>query len=367
MRTEQQIRDAALTVTANRSFGGTLAAELIALMVATGMINNKRGWIYWTMSGAPGKPIAHGWGQMIASLTRHSWNGRDLVAEMSKRSVTEQDVRAAEREAYVMAEAPAGSAHGRPDTRGMNMGPGHVAPATIERAFGEVVSEQAERERGIDQRRDFYREVSARIRGSHSAQAERYARRQLIAELHEQAIAEDAERAERDKTIAVTFERLGRSRDLVTRIDRVYLDDVDEFARQMHAFARTRVASRHFEVEIDVERGVVLVEGGRFGRGTFPVPAAPTPAEPEPRDPYLAQFPTPRADRLAAGFEQFNRRADSGGPGTARGVIAACESVSTVTPEQLTVAIAEAGIPRHSLTALDVGRVIELLGFAISE
>jgi hypothetical protein len=39
-----------------------------------------------------------------------------------------------------------------------------------------------------------------------------------------------------------------------------------------------------------------------------------------------------------------------------------------VTPEQLTASIAEAGIPLDRTdNALDVARVIELLGFAISE
>jgi len=286
MRTEQEIRDCALTVTANRSIGGVLASELIALMVATGMIVNKRGWIYWTVQGAPGKPIAHGWAQMIASLTRHSWNGRDLVAEMSKRSVTPADLAAAEREAYVMAEAPAGSAHGRPDLRGMHMGPGHVAPATIERARTEALAEDAERAAGV----------------------------------------------------VVGFDRIGRHGTTSLRIDSA---DPAEIERQVRAHIRTNrlIASREYDVHVDVPGGVILLDGGRFGRGSISRPAAPRGPRLTPRE------RTPRADRLAVAFRAFNAQADSGGPGTSAGVISAVESASTLTDDEVT-ALAESLIER---------------------
>lgn len=124
-----------------------------------GVVGRPGGWIY-----LPGgtKPVAHGW-QAFAQLLsgpRVGFTGRDLLVEMSKASVSPADLAAAERGAHAM----------------------NVTPASAVR--------------GHDQRRDFYREVSRRIVGPHSAQAERYAKRRLIAELHDEALDEDARRAD---------------------------------------------------------------------------------------------------------------------------------------------------------------------------
>lgn len=179
---------------------------------------------------------------------------------------------------------------GEADDRGLRMGPGHVAPATVEAARDEALKV--------------------------------------------------------DGKFVITFDRVGARRygeALTLTLDRELLGDADEIARAVHSHARRYVTSRHFEVEADVEAGRVLIEGGRFGRGTFTpdrapavVPSEATPGQQLREYPPFADVPLPRADRLALAFTAFNEQADSGGPGTSRGLIAAVELASTVTVDDLT-------------------------------
>jgi hypothetical protein len=378
MRTEQQLRDMALTVSANGSFYGTLAGELLALMIATGMIEMRRGWYYLDGSA---RPVAHGRRQMIGALNGGGWRTKDLLVEMSKRSVTEQDIRvsvdgARELDARVDAqqqvawrervrdaivgypsaqalrhakrrlideahsEAITENAHralaAHPDTRGMHLGPGHVAPATIEAARAEAADEAARR----------------------------------------------------DGQLVITFDRIGRHGTTSLRFDGNLADDPDEIERLIRGHIRTTrlIASREYDVLVDIEGARVLLDGGRFGRGTIAgLPSRPADELPdcdcqgmtgpdgahavacrrgeairrrgittehdEQAAAYAAamreyhnrarhgapddRYNFERENRVAAAFTRFADLADSGGPGTSRGLRAAVESASTVTEAQL--------------------------------
>jgi hypothetical protein len=372
------------------------------LAIAVG-IHSRNGWIYLP---AGTRPAAHGWQAFakIMSGERVGWTGRDLLVEMSKASVSPADLAAAEREAHVMLDAPAGSAHGRPDTRGMHLGPGHVAPATIEAARDEALAEGDGRAQQLAWRESILRAVE----GPDSAQARRYAKRRLLDKLHEQAFAEDVERmlplrpsvseiraaraAEQvaahvpEGSVVVGFDRVGRHGTTSLRIDST---DPDEIARQIRKHIRTNrlIASREFDVHVDIEGARVLLDGGRFGRGTIAgLPSRPADELPdcdcigltgpdgahavacrrgeairrrgittehdEQAAAYAAalreyherarrgpadagRYPFERENRIAAAYTLFADLADSGGPGTARGLRAAVESASTVTETQL--------------------------------
>jgi hypothetical protein len=223
------VEEIAALATAAASGGRKVVFQSLAREV--GVVGRPGGWIY-----LPGgtKPVAHGW-QAFAQLLsgpRVGFTGRDLLVEMSKASVSPADLAAAEREAHAMNVPPASAVKGR------------------------------------DQRRDFYREVSRRIVGPHSAQAERYAKRQLIAELHDEALAEDARRAGQ---IVVGFDRIGRHGTTSLRFDVSLADNLDEIVRLIRKHIRTNhlIASREYDVHVDVEAGVVLLDGGRFGRGSI--------------------------------------------------------------------------------------------------
>lgn len=82
---------------------------------------------------------------------------------------------------------------------------------------------------------------------------------------------------------------------------------------------------------------------------------------------YYAQFPQPRADRLAAAFAAFVELADSGGPGTTRGLIAAAELATTVPSERLIEALRDSGITPESGTVGLYSAVLDRLGFVIEE
>ena len=77
----------------------------------------------------------------------------------------------------------------------------------------------------------------------------------------------------------------------------------------------------------------------------------------------FVDVPSPRADRLAAAFAVFNEQADSGGPGTARGVIAAVEGASTIDRKELVRVLAARDV---RLGTGAVAEVLAALGFAIN-
>ena len=79
----------------------------------------------------------------------------------------------------------------------------------------------------------------------------------------------------------------------------------------------------------------------------------------------LKREPAPRADRLATAFARFADLADSGGPGTAKGLIAAVEGATTVTAADFEQAIDVLGIPKFGTGASDALRVLKALGFAV--
>jgi len=284
-----------------------------SLAIGAGVVGRPGGWIY-----LPGgtKPVAHGWQAFAKALSgpRVGWTGKDVLVEMSKRSATPADVDAAHAAALGLNGGVVAQREQAGDDRGMHLGPGHVAPATIARAYDEALAEGAARTAGV----------------------------------------------------VVAFDRIGRHGTTSLRIDSA---DPAEIGRQVRAHIRTNrlIASREYDVDVDVPGGVILLDGGRFGRGSISRPAAaPTLPEVEQQGDYYARFPQPRADRLAAAFEAFVELADPGGPGTSKGLIAAAERATTVTERHLVSAIAQAGIPSGSLTAIDVRRVIESLGFAIN-
>lgn len=96
MHTEQQIRDWAHLVHVNRSKDGGLYTVLTMLVVATGKVSNRYGWI--RVDGATG-PVAHGWIQMFGWLAGDTEAARVLRVEMTKRSASPADVAAAHSEA----------------------------------------------------------------------------------------------------------------------------------------------------------------------------------------------------------------------------------------------------------------------------
>lgn len=67
----------------------------------------------------------------------------------------------------------------------------------------------------------------------------------------------------------------------------------------------------------------------------------------------IDMLPAPRANRFRDAFEQFNDRADSGGPGTAAGVIAAVESATTVTVTDAVIDAFAAGVSGETIHDFD--------------
>lgn len=350
MLTVTEIREVAAKAAAGDRRSITLFRELATVV---GIEGRPGGWIYLPDGR---RPIGHGW-RAAAELFRdpRGWTGKDLVVEMSKRSATADDIAAAEVEAHDDAAAYAQNAayvERSYDGRGMHLGIEHVAPATIAAAHDEALAEDARRRRGV---------------GS--------------------------------PKIVIVFDRVGARRygdALRLEVPRALCATPDELARAVYQHARRYVVSRAFDVTVDAALGLVLIEDGRFGRGTFsvcdcdgshsPVEGGHSVAcrarelldlfgEPTLDEQHvealamnanpLKREPAPRAERLDAAFKAFVDLADSGGPGTSRGLIAAVEGATTVAEEQLAKAVADAGIPSHSLTALDVRRVLDLLGFAV--
>lgn len=370
-------------------------AAFRVLAIFAGLYGKSGGWIY--LPGAT-KPIGHGW-QAAAQVAADALTPRvyALLVEMSKASCSPDDIAMAHADAliedvpcdcdgehaptegghsvacrrrealgavgYLFAEPTVDEQHAEAlltneahgawqvtydgeggtipacrDDRGMHLGPGHVAPATIAKAYDEALVEDVERD------------------------------------------------AAAGRPVRVVFERVGRTRGVSLLVDRELLGDPSGFAYAVHKGVRGRIASKSFEVDVDVERGVVLLEGGRFGRGSFPVP---------PADPLGEQVPVtvtafeivdgakvpigapreraisrgalelmhgtdPRADRLEHAFAEFTKLADSGGPGTARGLVAAVESATTISARQLAEAVSSCG-PEASLV-----RLLAALGFKIN-
>lgn len=253
MLTVDQIRELATRA----ADGNTNAMRVFRDLAATVGITANAGWV--TLPGGR-RPFAHGWRRAAAAFAASTgWTGKDLLVEMSKRSASPDDVAAAHDEAVADAAAYAQNAEhlerSRRDDRGMHMGPGHVAPATIATAYDEAVAE--------DERR------------------------------------------------------------------------------------------------------------------LAPPTAPATLPEVEQQGDYYANVPQPRADRLAAAFERFTLLADSGGPGTSKGLIAAAERATTVTEQQVESA-ARAMIERLNSIGLstpvrvnphalaDIFAVqLEALGFAV--
>lgn len=416
MLTVEEIREVAAKAAAGNRRSIALFRELC---LAVGIEGRPGGWIYLPNSR---KPIGHGW-QAAAEIFRDSrgWTGKDLVGEMSKRSATDDDIAAAEAAAHDDAAAYAqNAAHivGRPSAGAQQVTAwrGRIRDAVvgypsatalrsakrrlIATAYDEALAENAHREAlaiagsiPIDGRPA---EVTLMLEAA-----------ELLNDEHENLVALRAARARYDELtaapadIVVTFGRVGRSYGVVVTLDGKLASDPDELRRLLRQQVRKHIASREFELWIDYDLGDVLIDGGRFGRGKIEgLPQVPCdcdgthapvegghsvacrkretlfmidrPTLDEQHEAALAmnanplkREPAPRAERLDAAFKAFIDLADTGGPGTSRGLIAAVEGATTVTDEQLAKAVAEVDHPVHGMTTRDVRRVLGLLGFAV--
>jgi len=390
---------------------------------AVGIEARPGGWVY-----LPGgrRPVAHGW-QAFARLLagRRDWPGhagRDLLVEMSKRSASPADVAAAEVEAHDDAAAYAqNAAHvvGRPSdgARQVTAWRGRIRDAVVgypsatalrsakrrlvATAYDEALAEGAHREAlaiagsiPIDGRPA---EVTLMLEAA-----------ELLNDEHENLAALRAARARYDELtaapadIVVTFERVGRSYGVVVTLDGKLANDPDELRRLLRQQVRKHIASKEFELWIDYDLGDVLIDGGRFGRGKIEgLPQVPCdcdgthapvegghsvacrkretlymidrPTLDEQHEAALAmnanplkREPAPRAERLDAAFKAFVELADSGGPGTSRGLIAAVEGATTVTEAQLVRAFARANRSVPGDDAVGAVRyLLRELGFAV--
>ena len=61
----------------------------------------------------------------------------------------------------------------------------------------------------------------------------------------------------------VVFERIGRRQTVAPLA--VDADTADEIAEAVFDYARPRLASKMFEVTVDLDRGVGFIEWGRYG------------------------------------------------------------------------------------------------------
>lgn len=404
MLTVEEIR----TVAASAADGNRRSIALFReLCLAVGISGRSGGWIYLSTGK---KPLAHGWqaaAKYFATAARLGWTGKDLLVEMSKRSATGDDIAAAEVEAHDDAAAYAQNAahiEQARDARGMHMGPGHVAPATIATAYDEALAEDAHREALAIAR-------SIPVDGRPAEVALMLEAAELLNDEHENLAALRAARARYDELtaapadIVVTFDRIGArwtGPALILRLGPGLAADAEALGAAIRKHVRRHLASREFELWIDYDLGDVLIDGGRFGRGKIEglpqVPCdcdgthAPTPGGhsvacrkretlyfvdrptlDEQHDEALAmnrnplkREPAPRAERLDAAFKRFVDLADTGGPGTSRGLIAAVEGATTVTESQLVRAFARAN---RSVSGDDAAGAVRYLlrelGFAV--
>jgi hypothetical protein len=69
------------------------------------------------------------------------------------------------------------------------------------------------------------------------------------------------------RTYAVTFERIGRRRDLP--VEQFNVVDAEDLAGKVWKFARWHLGSRDYVVTVDLEQMRGWIEGGRFGAFTI--------------------------------------------------------------------------------------------------
>lgn len=77
-------------------------------------------------------------------------------------------------------------------------------------------------------------------------------------------------------TYLVTFERIGRTRNVPAHEVQVVAprsQQAQALAEKLHRFAGKRLGSRWFDVDVtletDLSSGTVLLDAGRFGKGTI--------------------------------------------------------------------------------------------------
>lgn len=78
--------------------------------------------------------------------------------------------------------------------------------------------------------------------------------------------------AELAQDLIVKFERIGRTGTtpeaaLTVHVPAHFADDAERVAEVLYAHCRRHLASRFFDVSVDMESGQVFIEGGRFGKG----------------------------------------------------------------------------------------------------
>lgn len=71
----------------------------------------------------------------------------------------------------------------------------------------------------------------------------------------------------KQESYTVHFERLGHS--VKDRTETFEAADAQDLADQIYHFAGKHLGSKSFEVDVNLETGVGLVEWGRFGRFTI--------------------------------------------------------------------------------------------------
>lgn len=78
--------------------------------------------------------------------------------------------------------------------------------------------------------------------------------------------------------LIVKFERIGRTGStpeaaLTVHVPANLATDADSVAEVLYLHCKQHLASRWFDVSVDLESGEVLIEGGRFGKGRILVAA----------------------------------------------------------------------------------------------
>lgn len=72
--------------------------------------------------------------------------------------------------------------------------------------------------------------------------------------------------------LIVKFERIGRTGTtpeaaLTVHVPQHFADDADRVAYLLFTHCKRYLMSREFSVDVDLEAGEVLIDGGRFGKG----------------------------------------------------------------------------------------------------
>lgn len=75
-----------------------------------------------------------------------------------------------------------------------------------------------------------------------------------------------------DADLIVKFERIGRTGTtpeaaLTVHVPANLATDADRVAEVLYRHCRRHLASRWFDITVDLDGGEVLIEGGRFGKG----------------------------------------------------------------------------------------------------